>query len=74
MTYAEVHQNILTAKERGEHVIIDMDPGMFRMTADQALEEFEGIAPGEGFVWIDPTSPEAAQAHDLTQYATTEEN
>lgn len=68
MTYAEVHQNILSAQERGEHVIIDMDPGMFRMTAEQALEAFENIAPGEGFVWINTASPEAAQALDLTQY------
>ena len=73
MTYAEVHSKLLGAQARGEHVIIDMDPGMFRMTAEQALETFENIAPGEGFVWINPASLEAEEAHDLTQYADAEE-
>lgn len=72
--YAETYEKMLDAKEHGEHVIIDMDPGMFRMTADQALEAFENIAPGEGFVWINTASPEAIRAHDLTQYESFAEN
>ena len=74
MTYAEVHSKLLGAQARGEHVIIDMDPGMFRMTAEQALEAFEHIAPGEGFVWINAASPEALDAIDLTQQENDEEN
>ena len=35
--YAETYEKMLDAKEHGEHVIIDMDPGMFRM----ALHEME---------------------------------
>ena len=31
-TYASTHAKIVSAQEHGEHVIIDMDPGMFRMT------------------------------------------
>ena len=73
-TYASTHAKIVSAQEHGEHVIIDMDPGMFRMTAEQALEAFENIAPGEGFVWIDAASPEATRAHDLTQYESFPEN
>ena len=51
-----------------------MDPGMFRRTAEQALEAFENIAPGEGFVWINAASPEALDAIDLTQHENGEEN
>ena len=47
---------------------------MFRRTAEQALEAFENIAPGEGFVWINAASPEALDAIDLTQHENGEEN
>lgn len=30
--YAETYEKMLDVREHGEHVIIDMDPGMFRMT------------------------------------------
>ncbi len=66
MTYAEVHEKIMQARERGETVILDINEGMFRMTTDDALEAWENLAPGEGFTWIEPDSEEAAQAMDLT--------
>ena len=72
--YAETYEKMLDAKEHGEHVIIDMNEGTFRMTAEQALEAFENIAPGEGFVWINAASPEALDAIDLTQQENDEEN
>lgn len=67
MTYAETYEKMLAAKAAGQKVIIDMNDGMFRMSAEAALEAFEDIAPGEWFVWIDEGSEDAEDVIDLVE-------
>lgn len=56
MTYAETHEKLQQAKRDGvAEIRIEIDPGEFTVTVDEALEMFDNIAPGEWFQIVEET-------------------
>lgn len=54
MTYAETYEKLLQAKRDGvAEIRIEIDPGEFTVSVDEALEMFDDLAPGEAFEIVD---------------------
>ena len=58
MTYAETHAKLLQAKRDGvAEIRVEIDPGEFTVTVDEALEMFDDLAPGEWFEIVPARQP-----------------
>ena len=50
MTYADNYELLLLAERtKADSVTIEVDPGEFRLPVSEAMDYFDGIAPGEYF-------------------------